>query len=60
MNGFGTVLSGVNGRFCGSDVEDYIYINNTASINHRSNYFDVRAMSYIDVIAEIIRLAKLE
>lgn len=49
-----------NGRFCVSDVKDYIYISNTASITHRPDYYDVRAMSYIDVIAEIIRLAKLE
>ncbi|ELZ1137681.1 hypothetical protein SP292_003547 [Escherichia coli] len=43
-----------------SDIKDYTYINNNTSITHRSDYFDVRAMSYIDVIKEIIRLAKLE
>ncbi|QPJ99389.1 glycosyltransferase [Enterobacter mori] len=49
-----------NGRFYVSDIKDYTYINNNTSITHRSDYFDVRAMSYIDVIKEIIRLAKLE
>ena len=33
---------------------------NAHSITHRSDYFDVRAQSYIEVIAEITRLAKLE
>jgi glycosyltransferase involved in cell wall biosynthesis len=53
-------LAACNGRFCVSDVKDYIYITNTASITHRPDYYDVRALSYIDVIADIIRLAKLE
>ncbi|GDX07545.1 glycosyltransferase [Buttiauxella sp. A111] len=51
-------LAACNGRFCILDVRDYIYISNTASITHRPDYYDVRALSYIDVIAEIIRLAK--
>ncbi|AOP89845.1 hypothetical protein AZ006_002824 [Citrobacter freundii] len=50
-------LAACNGFFCVSDIKDYIYISNTASITHRSDYYDVRVMSYIDVIAEIIRLA---
>ncbi|MHA0986150.1 glycosyltransferase [Enterobacter ludwigii] len=49
-----------NGRFRVMDIKDYIYVSNTASITHRPDYYDVRAMSYIDVVAEIIRLAKLE
>lgn len=49
-----------NGRFYVSGAKDYIYISNTAYITRRSYYFDVRAMSYIDVIAEIILLGKLE
>lgn len=48
-----------NGRFCLSDRNDYTYRSNAASITHRNDYFDVRALSYVDVIAEIIRLAKL-
>lgn len=40
------------------DVKDYIYISNNASITHRADYYDVRALSYIEVIAEVIRLAK--
>jgi hypothetical protein len=43
-----------------SDIKDDIYISNTASITHRPDYYDVRAMSYIVVIAEIIRLAEQE
>lgn len=49
-----------NGRFRVMDIKDYIYVSNTTSITHRPDYYDVRAMSYIDVVAEIIRLAKLE
>jgi len=49
-----------NGRFCLSDHKDYTYIVNADSITHRSDYFDVRAQSYIEVITEIIRLAELE
>lgn len=49
-----------NGRFCLSDHKDYTYKVNADSITHRSDYFDVRALSYIEVIAEIIRLAKQE
>lgn len=43
-----------------SDSKDYTYKVNADSITHRSDYFDVRAQSYIEVIAEIIRLARLE
>jgi len=53
-------LAASNGRFCTLDVKDYIYNNNTASITHRPDYYDVRAMSYIEVVAEIIRLAELD
>lgn len=49
-----------NGRIYLSDRKDYTYKVNSDSITHRSDYFDVRAQSYIEVIAEIIRLAKLE
>lgn len=53
-------LAANNGRFCILDDKDYIYNNNTASITHRPDYYDVRAMSYIEVVAEIIRLAELD
>lgn len=53
-------LAAANGRFCLSDSKDYTYKVNADSITHRSDYFDVRAQSYIEVIAEIIRLARLE
>lgn len=49
-----------NGRLYVLDVKDYIYINNTVSITHRPDYYDIRAISYVDVIAEIIRLAEQE
>lgn len=51
-------LAASNGRFCVMDVKDYIYISNKTSITHRPDYYDVRALSYIDVIMEIIQLAK--
>lgn len=53
-------LAANNGRFCILDDKDYIYNNNTASITNRPDYYDVRAMSYIEVVAEIIRLAELD
>ena len=53
-------LAAANGRFCLSDSKDYTYKVNADSITHRSDYFDVRTQSYIEVIAEIIRLARLE
>jgi glycosyltransferase involved in cell wall biosynthesis len=53
-------LAVANGRFCLSDSKDYTYKVNANSITHRSDYFDVRAQCYIEVIAEIIRLARLE
>jgi len=53
-------LATSNGRFYLSDCKDYTYKVNADSITHRSDYFDVRAQSYIEVIADIIRLAKLE
>jgi glycosyltransferase involved in cell wall biosynthesis len=49
-----------NGRFYLSDCKDYTYKVNAHSITHRRDYYDVRAQSYIEVIAEIIRLARLE
>ncbi|MDH1610858.1 glycosyltransferase [Klebsiella aerogenes] len=53
-------LAACNGFFYVSDIKDYIYISNTASITHRPDYYDVRAMSYVEVITEIIRLAEQE
>lgn len=53
-------LAVANGRFSLSDSKDYTYKVNADSITHRSDYFDVRAQCYIEVIAEIIRLARLE
>ena len=49
-----------NGRFSLSDTKDYTYKVNADSITHRRDYYDVRAQSYIEVIADIIRLAKLK
>lgn len=53
-------LAASNGRFCTLDIKDYIYINNKASITHRPDYYVVRAMSYVEVIEEIIQLAEQE
>lgn len=53
-------LAACNGFFRVSEIKDYIYISNTASITHRPDYYDVRALSYVEVIAEIIRLAEQE
>lgn len=53
-------LAACNGFFYVYDIKDYIYISNTDSITHRPDYYDVRAMSYVEVIAEIIRLAEQE
>lgn len=53
-------LAASNGQFCTLDIKDYIYINNKASITHRPDYYDVRAISYVEVIAEIIQIAKQE
>ncbi|HHU6578609.1 MULTISPECIES: glycosyltransferase [Klebsiella] len=53
-------LAASNGRFCALDAKDYIYISNLASITHHPDYYDVRALSYIDVVAEIIRLAEMK
>lgn len=53
-------LAASNAQFCVLDVKDYIYISNKTSITHRPDYYDVRAMSYINVITGIIRLAKLD
>ena len=50
-------LAASNGRFCTLDIKDYIYINNKASITHRPDYYDVRAISYVEVIEDIIQLA---
>lgn len=49
-----------NGRFCALDVKDYIYISNKTSITHRPDYYDVRAISYVEVIAGITQLAEQE
>ncbi|MBL5971836.1 glycosyltransferase [Enterobacter asburiae] len=53
-------LSANNGRFSVLDVKDYIYISNKTSITHRPDYYDVRAISYVEVIAEITQLAEQE
>ncbi|RAU35779.1 glycosyltransferase [Enterobacter sp. RIT418] len=50
-------LAAENGRFYFSDRKDYLYINNPASITHRQDYYDVRATSYIEVIAEILTIS---
>ncbi|KNC91143.1 glycosyltransferase [Trabulsiella odontotermitis] len=51
-------LAAGNGWFYFADRQDYIYINNPASITHRQDYYDIRAASYIDVIADILALSK--
>lgn len=53
-------LAASNGQFCALDIKDYIYINNKAPITHRPDYYDVRAISYVEVIAEIIQVAEQE
>ncbi|HDC4536935.1 TPA: glycosyltransferase [Enterobacter asburiae] len=53
-------LAASNGQFYALDIKDYIYINNKASITHRPDYYDVRAISYVEVIAEIIQVAEQE
>ncbi|EMB2344131.1 glycosyltransferase [Klebsiella pneumoniae] len=47
-----------NGDFYISSHCDYRYIMNVASITKRSDYFDKRAQSYIEVISYIISCAK--
>ncbi|KFC09283.1 beta-1,3-glucosyltransferase [Trabulsiella guamensis ATCC 49490] len=46
-----------NGRFYFADRKDYFYVSNPASITHRRDYYDIRAVSYIDLIAEILALS---
>ncbi|WP_320735758.1 MULTISPECIES: glycosyltransferase [Enterobacteriaceae] len=53
-------LAARNGQLCILDVKDYIYNSNRTSITHRPDYYDVRAISYVEVIAEIIQLAGQE
>ena len=50
-------LAAGNGRFYFADRKDYTYISNPASITHRQDYYDIRAASYIDVIADILALS---
>jgi glycosyltransferase involved in cell wall biosynthesis len=50
-------LAAGNGRFYFADRQDYTYISNPASITHRPDYYDIRAASYIDVIADILALS---
>lgn len=47
-----------NARLYIADDKDYAYRINTASITNRADYYDVRAISYLEVIAEIIRLGE--
>lgn len=51
-------LAAGNGRFYFADRKDYTYISNPASITHRQDYYDIRATSYIDVIADILTLSE--
>lgn len=51
-------LAAGNGRFYFADRKDYTYIHNPASITHRPDYYDIRAASYIDVIADILALSE--
>lgn len=50
-------LAAGNGRFYFADRKDYTYVSNPASITHRQDYYDIRAASYIDVIADILALS---
>ncbi|MCU6180314.1 glycosyltransferase [Enterobacter roggenkampii] len=50
-------LAASNGRFYFADRKDYTYISNPESITHRQDYYDIRAASYIDVIADILALS---
>ncbi|HII4325738.1 TPA: glycosyltransferase [Enterobacter cloacae] len=51
-------LAAGNGRFYFADRKDYTYISNPGSITHRQDYYDIRAASYIDVIADILALSE--
>lgn len=51
-------LAAGNGRFYFADRRDYTYISNPASITHRQDYYDIRATSYIDVIADTLTLSE--
>lgn len=51
-------LAAGNGRFYFADRRDYTYISNPGSITHRQDYYDIRAASYIDVIADILALSE--
>ncbi|MBS3894784.1 glycosyltransferase [Enterobacter ludwigii] len=51
-------LAAGNGRFYFADRKDYTYISNPTSITHRQDYYDIRAASYIDVIAVILALSE--
>lgn len=51
-------LAAGNGRFYFADRRDYTYISNPASITHCEDYYDIRAASYIDVIADILALSE--
>jgi len=53
-------LATANGVFHISNIKDYIYIQNKSSITNRKDYFDVRAESYVDIIAYIIKLSEKE
>lgn len=50
-------LAAADGRFYFSDRQDYLWVNNPASITHRPDYYDIRAFSYCDVIADILALS---
>ncbi|MEG1214163.1 MAG: glycosyltransferase [Leclercia sp.] len=50
-------LAAADGRFYFSDRQDYLWANNPASITHRPDYYDIRAFSYCDVIADILALS---
>jgi glycosyltransferase involved in cell wall biosynthesis len=50
-------LAAANGRFYFADRQDYLWVNNPASITHRPDYYDIRAVSYTDVIGDILALS---
>lgn len=50
-------LAAADGRFYFADRQDYLWVNNSASITHRPDYYDIRAASYTDVIADILTLS---
>lgn len=52
-----TTLAEKNGVFYITNHHDYTYIINQSSITNRNDYYDFRAVDYIDIIATLINTA---